>query len=128
MTELKPCPFCGSKHILVDKDLPGAHCVECQDCYATISCYPTKQNAIDAWNRRRNPMMKLKPCPFCGGEAEVKSFREDMIFAQCKECLTTTNKYLSPERAVNAWNTRYTLCSKVKHYVLDWLSRRPKHD
>lgn len=34
-------------------------------------------------------MKKLKPCPFCGGEAYVDEFAESMIFATCSKCYAT---------------------------------------
>ena len=51
--ELKPCPFCGSTRVIVDTTILGAYTAECLDCCAIIShCYPTKEDAIAAWNRR----------------------------------------------------------------------------
>ncbi len=51
--ELKPCPFCGSTRVIVDTTVPGAYIPECLDCCTVISfCYPTKEDAIAAWNRR----------------------------------------------------------------------------
>ena len=68
--KLKPCPFCGKKHTAEIES-----CVELEDCENFISCndypyktvvcnvnkggcgacggyYPTKSEAIEAWNRR----------------------------------------------------------------------------
>lgn len=59
--ELKPCPFCGSKARLVHT-LDDEWYVECSQCDSEgggfCSCLPstwlygTKQEAIEAWNRR----------------------------------------------------------------------------
>ena len=51
-TELKPCPFCGSKNIdLVDYSAVIVF-VQCDDCCATFPQFDTKEEAIEAWNRR----------------------------------------------------------------------------
>lgn len=47
--ELKPCPFCGGKaraHDTIQWSL-----VSCDECSAEIRGY-TKDEAIEAWNRR----------------------------------------------------------------------------
>lgn len=77
-------------------------------------------------------MVKLKPCPFCGGAAAVcfahpffmlKRFHNRYVFAGCKKCEVTTplfnahNKTRSPllndynteqakKKAIEAWNMR----------------------
>lgn len=57
-------------------------------------------------------MQKLKPCPFCGGEAIMQQhrvqgddrFTEFWIF--CDDCLGQTRPYFSAKRAIEAWNRR----------------------
>lgn len=61
---------------------------------------------------------KLKPCPFCGGEAELqyggRGDRESagMSFVRCKGCCAigkkfeVSRKYSSDEEAIEAWNRR----------------------
>ena len=61
-------------------------------------------------------MSKLKPCPFCGGKAEVKkaTFGDNRgyAFITCKSCEASTkhfNKSLdfcAVEEATKAWNRR----------------------
>lgn len=58
MSELKPCPFCGSDHIefvLVSTISTGnMFAVKCQFCWAkSVYVYKhNKQEAIEAWNIR----------------------------------------------------------------------------
>lgn len=60
---------------------------------------------------------KLKPCPFCGGEAILKPYQhdpdlEDFWTVQCKNCFVElsmdSNRYVltSRKHAIQAWNTR----------------------
>ena len=49
--ELLPCPFCGSKNIVVFQDQYG-WTVKCHGCYVKITSYYTERSAINAWNRR----------------------------------------------------------------------------
>lgn len=50
--ELKPCPFCGGK--AETNLLLGNYCITCTRCMGAI--FPargmTKEEAIEAWNRR----------------------------------------------------------------------------
>lgn len=56
MSELKPCPFCKeipkleSGYVNIEK----LWWVEPCDCITMDFCYPTKEEAIEAWNRRAN--------------------------------------------------------------------------
>jgi len=59
MYTLKSCPFCGSAGIVVDKQWFGTWIVECTNnqCPASYMIgwdYDTKEEAIEAWNRRLN--------------------------------------------------------------------------
>lgn len=54
---------------------------------------------------------ELKPCPFCGGEAEHKIF-EDEFFTiycrvECKPCgVMMTKEYTTGNEGAIAWNRR----------------------
>lgn len=50
MDELKPCPFCGSKSILVTK--PTTWQAWCTSCKAIGPWKIEKRDAIEAWNKR----------------------------------------------------------------------------
>ncbi|WP_088925853.1 Lar family restriction alleviation protein [Burkholderia multivorans] len=50
MSELKPCPFCGSDSVFM---LGGSYCVQCGNCGAEGPWNDDDPKvAIDAWNRR----------------------------------------------------------------------------
>lgn len=51
MNELKPCPFCGDKAIII-KSL-GDYAVRCRDgCGARQAWFDSEGKAVEAWNRR----------------------------------------------------------------------------
>lgn len=59
MTELKPCPFCGSRNIVLTEIHYGIARIGCNTdmciCfYSTTTPYGSKKDAIEAWNRRAN--------------------------------------------------------------------------
>lgn len=60
-------------------------------------------------------MTELKPCPFCGYEAEISIGRFDgkpTSYVMCKKCAArgefffVSPKYASDDRAIKAWNRR----------------------
>lgn len=61
-------------------------------------------------------MRELKPCPFCGGEAEIghsNLFSGKMAsYCECNNCGATgeyfdvSSKYSSDDKAIEAWNRR----------------------
>lgn len=56
--------------------------------------------------------IKLKPCPFCGGEAfcyvsgRIEPEMPDMFWVRCKNCDVVTKSYTTREKAIKKWNTR----------------------
>ena len=59
--------------------------------------------------------IKLKPCPFCGGEAFIHEICEDFLgvgweirgFAgSCKKCHATTEYNKDKDIAIQSWNKR----------------------
>jgi Lar family restriction alleviation protein len=52
-------------------------------------------------------MENLKPCPFCGGEAEVFKMASDQLkMAACIECMAQSRLFLTEDEAIKAWNMR----------------------
>ena len=62
----------------------------------------------------------MKPCPFCGGEAEI--YRHALVsWVRCKECGVDTPAALPQDEqlAIDFWNTRaveVVLCRDCKNY------------
>ena len=56
MAGLKPCPFCSHQKTYIyhdiDSELGTAFAIVCDKCGATGPFEDTKQQAIDAWNKR----------------------------------------------------------------------------
>lgn len=55
-------------------------------------------------------MEKLKPCPFCGGEAFITpiitNYYEPRFTVFCKECNAKSKYCKDEESAIAAWNRR----------------------
>ena len=64
-------------------------------------------------------MERLKPCPFCGGEAEKRYIKRKKLFAfmrfpynthyvyvKCKTCGVMSRVCVTIENAIEAWNRR----------------------
>ena len=56
---------------------------------------------------------KLKPCPFCGGKAEVRTDENEEYYVSCTKCFTlvgyctdTWGEYETETEAIEAWNRR----------------------
>ncbi len=58
MTELKPCPFCGSSELDTncDKYYNNVVFVECNICSSRGSARYSEKDAIAAWNCRDEPL------------------------------------------------------------------------
>jgi len=62
---------------------------------------------------------ELKPCPFCGGEAEATNYVIEASVA-CKKCDATITKEHGQyddtgyDAAIVAWNTRADLCDPTQ--------------
>ena len=52
-------------------------------------------------------MAELKPCPFCGGKAEILVFEGERVYIECKRhCCEQAIIYPNKELAIEAWNRR----------------------
>lgn len=67
---------------------------------------------------------ELKPCPFCGGEAEYRAakyvrtaFKHSVV---CLECFASIPPKDSKHEAINAWNTRVErTCKPIAKFNYD---------
>lgn len=73
---------------------------------------------------------KLKPCPFCGGIAEMENTHTPSYWVECTDCNCQVGDQMSHElyddipthkmsiqNACNAWNTRVSV-AKAKRQML----------
>ena len=74
------------------------------------------------WERTVKPMEKLKPCPFCGGEAELRMIGDMryLLVYSCKDCRKTPLRggdARSTERdARKIWNRRVEAWNRRVNY------------
>ena len=96
------CPNCNGGGVIQEYDeLDRYHVLECGRCNGS--------GVIDT--------NKLKPCPFCSGEADIHEcadFDSDMLKVvyggmcgvHCTQCSISTLPYDSEQEAIEAWNRR----------------------
>lgn len=93
-------------------------------------------------------MSELKPCPFCGGDSEIKDDgywnvefdnltmaetdcdikSPDMYWAECEACHSLSGYYETEEEAVDAWNRRIMTDAQQRAQDLtDTLARKCPH-
>lgn len=66
--------------------------------------------------------IKLKRCPFCGGEAELDIDDLGIWFVRCKKCFCRTSRSMSKFFPTVAWNTR-----KPMQEIVERLEERRKN-
>lgn len=103
MSELKPCPFCGSEKVKV-YDHFWKYSVNCLDCGASTGISDGKKEAIEKWNRRPGPEKpKVKTVPL----SSLKDSDYVWIVGPC------SGLYRSVEKAKKEfpdWNVPAFLC------------------
>ena len=64
---------------------------------------------VERVNGNEPDMPELKPCPFCGGEAEVYTDEDDTqewFYVRCSDCWAQTDGNDTEIGAIDAWNQR----------------------
>ena len=51
-------------------------------------------------------MPDLKPCPFCGGKAELFHSYDGYCCVQCTVCYCSTLNFRKEQTSINFWNRR----------------------
>ena len=51
-------------------------------------------------------LTELKPCPFCGGEAEFRDGSSTTPYIRCKECGGRTMSSYDSAKLIAVWNRR----------------------
>lgn len=51
-------------------------------------------------------MIKLKPCPFCGGKAGIYPDYLGYYMVQCNKCGIRTERKCEESEVINDWNRR----------------------
>jgi Lar family restriction alleviation protein len=49
---------------------------------------------------------KLKPCPFCGGEAKIHNTYDGMFQIECTNCFARVFYDRTKKSVINRWNRR----------------------
>ncbi len=57
---------------------------------------------------------KLKPCPFCGGEAKLSMLFGGPYFVRCQKCLIEGRYRMAKRNAIAAWNRRVGHANNAK--------------
>ena len=74
------------------------------------------------------PIIHLEPCPFCGAEAEIRTFDRKTYYATCRSCRADSGGYDTLMDAVVAWNRRTEKTHDTEEQTKDRLeaeSRQP---
>lgn len=65
--------------------------------------------------------MKLKPCPFCGGEAKLERGTTQLDnFVYCSDCGSGTRFFNTKQSAIETWNRREPIDQIVELLEENW--------
>ena len=65
-------------------------------------------------------MSELKPCPFCGGEADTMHAAAGYVYAICEDCGARSSSFGLENRAIEAWNTRAERTCHILNHGSPW--------
>ncbi len=76
-------------------------------------------------------MDEIKPCPFCGGKADVRHgnlYMDETYRVECSACLAMTRRYMVNHPQIRSdgsrdENTRYTAREAIEKAVEAWNRR-----
>ena len=108
MSELKDCPFCGSKcEIRQQGSGWKAKCTSC--CVSQDGTFTQRQHAVQEWNNRYllgadGTVPDLKSCPYCGRSSDIRDTMGYLV--TCNWCSASTGSWSTPSLAAEAWNRR----------------------
>lgn len=120
MTEIKPCPKCGSINLnIMTEQLSGRQTIHCMDCHeyyhdCELNVGMDTSEVLDRWNEYSQnytptkPKTELKPCPFCGGQARIREDEGGFYQVTCTSvaCEIHTFSFDDVSDAVERWNRR----------------------
>jgi len=84
-------------------------CYECKHKDMSVYSYPCEACYGGSLYEPEEGTAELKPCPFCGGEANVVKYAVSygrVYSVACAYCNCRTGRYSSREKAADVWNRR----------------------
>lgn len=77
------------------------------------SMYQSGFLSVTRWFEMTEKTQKLKPCPFCGGDASYLYKQSSTTwYVFCGECESSGAESYSETEAIAAWNRRAPQCEK----------------
>ncbi len=113
--KINRCPNCGGR--LVADILESDVMVRCNACGQELGTFDRADKPVIISDNELSPLAterELKDCPFCGSAAvleevdtdEFAPYDETWYQVLCESCCGSSGTYLTPEAAIDAWNTR----------------------
>ena len=81
-------------------------------CVCCGEIIPEGQQVCPSCKKGERKMAELKPCPFCGGEAKIRTVtigtfkKRKFFYVKCCVCGNCTSVDREPEIVEEAWNRR----------------------